>query len=88
MAVAVGVSDLLASAFTSTLGSSVVTYEQYKKEEEEKKHEAYFQALDIDHLFVASQLHGKVGGRQDAASSVFEVYIKPLTGEDFDHRSS
>ena len=81
MAVAVGVSDLLASAFTSTLGSSVVTYEQYKKEEEEKKHEAYFQALDIDQLFVASQLHGKVGERQDAASSVFEVYVKTLTGK-------
>lgn len=35
MAATVGVSSLLASAFSSTLSSPVVTYEQYKEEKEE-----------------------------------------------------
>ena len=35
MAATVGVSSLLASAFSSTLYSPVVTYEQYKEEKEE-----------------------------------------------------
>ena len=48
-AAAVGVSELLASAFTSSLGSTVVTYDQY--ENEKKKDDAYFEPLDIDQLF-------------------------------------
>ena len=43
MAVAeVGVTDLLASAFSSSLDSTVVSYHQYKKEE--GKREAYYEA--------------------------------------------
>ena len=47
---AVGVSDLLESAFTSTLQSTVVTYDQYQKEKE-KKDQIYFEPLNIDQLF-------------------------------------
>ena len=51
----VGVSDLLASAFSSTLGSTVVTYDQYK-EKSEKKDEyeidlCHCHSLNIDQLF-------------------------------------
>ena len=57
MAAAVGVSDLLASAFSSTLGSTVVTYDQYQKDKDDEKDEpVYYQALDVDQLFVASNL--------------------------------
>ena len=49
MAAAVGVSDLLASAFSSTLGSTVVTYDQYQKDKDSEKDEpVYYQALDVD----------------------------------------
>ena len=76
------INHLLASVFTSTLGSPVVTYDQYKKEEEEKKHVTYFQPVNVDQLFIASQLHGKVGERQDAACSKFEVYKDKIHNED------
>ena len=59
--VAVGVSDFLASAFASTLGSTVVTYDQYKIEKEKNKQETHFQSLNIDEIFKVSQLHGKFG---------------------------
>ena len=83
MAAAVGVSDLLASAFSSTLGSTVVTYDQYEKD----KDVGYYQALDIDQLFVASHLCGKFGERirETTASSAeqFDLYIKTLTGQTY-----
>jgi hypothetical protein len=86
MAAAVGVSDLLASAFSSTLGSTVVTYDHYQKDKDEN----YYQALDIDQLFVASHLCGKFGEppvrarvRDTTATpgSQFDLYIKTLYGE-------
>ena len=58
-AAAVGVSDLLASAITSSLGSTVVTYDQYQKAK--KKDEAYFEPLDIDQLFQVTHLYGEFG---------------------------
>ena len=83
MAAAVGVSDLLASAFSSTLGSAVVTYDQYEKD----KDVGYYQALNIDQLFVASHLCGKFGERirDTTASPVeqFDLYIKTLTGQTY-----
>ena len=78
-AAAVGVSDLLASAFTSSLGSTVVTYDQYQKEK--KKDEAYFEPLDIDQLFQVSHLYGKFGEKDTSSVSSFDVYIKTLTGK-------
>ena len=57
-AAAVCVSDLLASAFTSSLGLTVLTYDQYQKEKEENKDNpgACFEPLDIDRLFKVSHL--------------------------------
>ena len=82
-AAAVGMSDLLASAFTSSLGSTVVTYDQYQKEK--KKDEAYFQPLNIDQLFQVTHLYGKFGEKDTSSVSCvcsvssFDVYIKTLT---------
>ena len=81
-AAAVGVSDLLASAFTSSLGLTVLTYDQYQKEKEEKKDNASFEPLDIDRLFKVSHLYGKFGER-DTLPSTNGVYIKTLTGKTF-----
>jgi hypothetical protein len=88
MAAAVGVSDLLASAFSSTLGSTVVTYDQYQKDKDKKKdardYPRFYQALDVDQLFVASHLYGKFGEIRDTSSlpvSHSELYIKTLTGK-------
>ena len=85
---AVGVSDLLASAFTSTLKSTVVTYDQYQKEKKEKKDQTYFEPLDIDQLFKVSHLRGKFGDRDtssvpsfDVSVPFFDIFIKTLTGK-------
>ena len=84
-AAAVGVSDLLASAFTSSLGLTVLTYDQYQKEK--KKDEAYFKPLDVDQLFQVSYLYGKFGEKDTSSVSCvcsvpsFNVYIKNLTGK-------
>ena len=85
---AVGVSDLLASAFTSTLKSTVVTYDQYQKEKKEKKDQTYFEPLDIDQLFKVSHLRGKFGDRDtssvrslDVPVRSFDIFIKTLTGK-------
>ena len=64
---AVGVSDLLASAFTSALGLTVVTYDQYQEEKKEKKDQTYFEPLNIDQLFQVSHLHGKFGDRDTSS---------------------
>ena len=81
-AAAVGVSDLLASAFTSSLGLTVLTYDQYQKEKEENKDNASFEPLDIDRLFKVSHLYGEFGER-DTLPSTNGVYIKTLTGKTF-----
>ena len=84
-AAAVGVSDLIASAFTSSLGLTVLTYDEYRKEKEEKKDKAYFEPLDIDRLFKVSHLYGKFGDRDTSSVPSFDVYIKTQTArEDFD----
>ena len=89
-AAAVGLSDLLASAFTSALQSTVVTYDQYQKEKKKTKDEAFFQPLNIDQLFKFSQLHGKFGDRDTSSvqssdvsvrSFDMDIYIKALTGK-------
>ena len=79
VAAAVGVSDLLASAFTSSLGLTVLTYDQYQKEK--KKDEAYFEPLDVDQLFQVSHLYGKFGEIDTSSVPSFNVYIKNLTGK-------
>ena len=89
-AAAVGLSDLLASAFTSALQSTVVTYDQYQKEKKKTKDEAFFQPLNIDQLFKFSQLHGKFGDRDTSSvqssdvsvrSFDMDIYIKALIGK-------
>ena len=76
-AAAVGVNDLLASAFSSTLGSTVLTYDQYQEQDEEKKCASC--ALNVDQLFSASHLFGKFGEKDDRSSD-YSIYIKTLTG--------
>jgi len=80
-AAVVGVSDLLASAFTSALESTVVTYDQYKIEKKKKKDEAFFQPLNLDLLFQFSHLYGKFGDRDTSSVPSFDIYIKTLTGK-------
>ncbi len=78
-AVSYSVSDLLASAFSSTLSSTVVTYDQYKQEESERKSDLYFEPLDIGQLFKLGYVSGKFG-ENPAAGDGFNIYIKTLTG--------
>ena len=85
MATAVGVSDLLASAFSSTLSISVVTYSHYEREKG-KEEGRYFEALDIEKLFNISHLVGAVGDvRPKLPNSVntssFSIYVRTLTGK-------
>ena len=79
MAAAVGVSNLLASAFSSTLGSTVVTYDKCQK----GKHHDYFTPLDIDQLFNVSHLYGKFGEKPTVFSDTppFDIYINTLSGK-------
>ena len=77
-------SDLLASAFSATLSSSVVTYSQYAREKD--KGEGYFEALGIEKLFNISHLVGAVGNvRPKLPSSVstssFPIYVRNLMGK-------
>lgn len=74
-----GVSALLASAFSSTLGSSVVTYEQYCKRGKDE----YFRVLNIDQLFQVSHLYGKFGDcKATRPPNVlsFDININTLAG--------
>ena len=78
----VGVSNLLASAFSSTLGSTVVTYEQYEHEKEKKGR--YFTELTIEQLFKISNISGQFGDtphRQPATETSMQIYVKTLTGK-------
>ena len=71
MAAAVGISDLLASAFSSTLESTVVTYDQYQRDKDDEKDEpVYYQALNVDQLFKVSNLCAEVGERQIDTTSL------------------
>ena len=74
------VSDLLASAFSSSLSSSVVTYDQYKSDPK-----GCYQPLDIHQLFNISHLAGKIGERPCAtqARDNIEVFINTLSGRTF-----
>ena len=72
-AAVVGVSDLLASAFTSALESTVVTYDQYKIEKKKKKDEAFFQPLNLDLLFQFSHLYGKFGDSDTSSVPSFDI---------------
>lgn len=74
----VSISDLLASAFSSTLGSIVVTYDEYKQEKDEKT--VTFQALNVDQLFLASHLRGKFGDITGLPVKQFDLYIITTTG--------
>ena len=56
----VGVSSLLASAFSANLNSSVITYNQYKKEKEKKPH-GWYEELNIDRLFDLNRITGSLG---------------------------
>ena len=53
--------NLLVSAFSSSLNSSVVTYDQYKSDPDD----AYYQPLDINQLFSISHLTGRAGSNAD-----------------------
>ena len=78
-AATVRISDLLASAFSSTLGSIVVTYDRYKQEKDEET--VNFQALNIDQLFLASHLCGKFGDITGLPVKQFDLYVKTMTGK-------
>ena len=80
MAIAeVGISDLLASAVSSTLNTTVLSYHQYKKEESS---EGYFKAVDIDQIFGLSRLIGRIGDKPVTEVGIGkEIYVKTLTGK-------
>ena len=79
----VGVSDLLASAFSSSLNCTVVTHDQFERKRDDKK--SCFEALDIARLFNLSQLTGAVGdlppNLPDTDPSLFTLFVKTLTGK-------
>ena len=60
----VGVSSLLASAFSASLDSPVITYDQYKREKE--KEQGYYKELDINGLFHLSHIAGWFGTEKAA----------------------
>ena len=78
----VGVGNLLASAFSSTLGSTVVSYEQYEHEKDKK--DRYFTELTIGQLFKISNISGQFGDKpqpQPATETSMAIYVKTLTGK-------
>ena len=80
MAAKVGVSSLLASAFSSTLGSAVVTYEQYERAKEKDDRDQCFQELTIGQLFKISNISGRVGDTT-LPGATMDIYVKTLTGK-------
>ena len=83
MAAGANFSDLLASAFSAQLDSTVVSYEKYKKEKEADGRQAYYEPLDIDRLFIVSHLYGKFGDKAAVFSGTppFDIYVKMLIGK-------
>ena len=76
----VGVSSLLASAFASTLGSTVVSYEQYERDKEKPGH--FFTELGIGELFKISNISGEVGDPPQLGDPTdMRIYVKMLTGK-------
>lgn len=63
----VGVSALLATAFSASLDSHVITYDQYKKEKEKIK-DGWYEELDIDRLFDLSRITGYLGDKVEAGT--------------------
>ena len=73
------VSDLLASAFSSSLRSPVVTYDQKKSNPK-----GCYASLDMYQLFDISHLTGFIGERPSVCAtqaSSIEVFVKTLTGK-------
>jgi hypothetical protein len=62
---------------------SLATYDQYQKDKDEKKYNmGSYQALNVDHLFVASLLCRKCGADTTASpESQFDLYVKTRTGK-------
>ena len=86
MAAKVGVSSLLASAFSASLDSSVITYDQYKKEEK-REQGGWYRELDINRLFDLSHITGSLGEQVefgvDLEAETFDtnvLFVKTLTG--------
>lgn len=69
------VCDLLASAFSSALGSTVLTYDQYKQQGEK----ADSQALNIDQLFKVSHLHGRLGDDPTNEADLYNILVATST---------
>ena len=61
--VGTGASDLIAAAFSSTIGSTVVTFDQYKKNKDKKNYEP----LELHQLFDASHQYGPIGDGEISA---------------------
>ena len=94
---AVNISDLLASTLSSSLGTTVVTYEEYKREKERSGAESY-QALSIDQIFGISRRYGEVGqieisGEETTSTTRvrrsryfpkehFSLFVKTISGKD------
>ena len=75
----VGVSSLLASAFSATLDSTVITYDQYKKEKEKGE---YYEELDINRLFGLSQVVGSYGNENcEKHEPPMSIFVKSVTGK-------
>ena len=71
----VGVSSLLASAFSASLDSPVITYDQYKKKKEKEQGRCY-QELDINRIFGLSYIGGCYG-----TVPHMNIYVKTITGK-------
>ena len=73
------VSDLLASAFSSTLSSPVVTYDQKKSNPD-----GCYASLDIGQLFDISHLTGLIGELPSMCvtqASSIQVFVKSMSGK-------
>ena len=92
MAAGFSASQLLASAFSSSLKCKVITQEQYERQQ--NKSDGHFTAVNIDQLFGISQVTGSVGDVRPSpstaadSSSAFHVNVKTLTGRTFDLKVS
>lgn len=71
------VSQLLASAFSSTLNATVVTYDQYERDRE-KKDACCWQSVNINQLFFLSHTAGYFGEHSD--DRLIRISVATLTG--------